>query len=177
MAISAYFGPKTPKGAWASLQQRGARSEATALCPRLHAFFHRNRPFPTSPHVKPFLAGSHARVLLDCSPRGPNGSMILRPHRRKAWKLKYRRDRRRERARDRRLFFLFFPPAKEEKKSLLRATKRGKTRVMEKEPPRSRTWSLELFFFLLCLLLARSREEEHEEQKLDLSLNFCFSPL
>ena len=151
MAISAYFGPKTPKGAWASLQQHGARSEAAALCPRLHVFFHRNRPFPTSPHVKPFLAGSHVRVHLDCSPRGPNGSIILRPRRRKAWKLKHRRNRRRERARDRRLFFLFFSPAKEEKKSLLRATKRGKTRVMEKEPP-----VVELGAFFFALSSARS---------------------
>lgn len=176
MAISVYFGPKTPKGARPKCNsaEREAKRRRSAL--DCVGFFRRNRPFPTSPHVKPFLAGSHARVHLDCSPRGPNGSMILRPRRRKAWKLKHRRDRRRERARDRRLFFLFFSPAKEEKKKLLRATKRGKTRVTEKEPPVVELGASS-FFFLLCLLLARSREEEHEEQKLDLSLNFCFSPL
>lgn len=35
MAFSVYFGPKTPKGAWASFQGRGARSEATTRSPRM----------------------------------------------------------------------------------------------------------------------------------------------
>ena len=138
MAFSVYFGPKTPKGAWASYkggEREAKRGRAALECCASFFFFFSRRNFCTdmsshTPHVEAFLGLFCTRFLLDCSSLGLNGSHISHPQRRKIRKLAHLRDWRRERGRDRQFFFSCFLSSQEKK--AFENHKKGQKRVTKK---------------------------------------------
>lgn len=154
MAFSVYFGPKTPKGAWASFQGRGARSEARTRSPRMlrPPFFSPKillppESSPHTPHVRPFSGGllhSLSARLLYSWPQwvAPIASSAQKNVRVGASaKLE-------ERERPGSAVFSFFFSLQPRKKKALRATKKG-PKARDGSPVEGLLW-IPRFLFGFC---------------------------